>query len=99
MAMRPRQIQIHAARRNRTGEKSSHARGYTSEYRRVRREFMQANPWCIFCGAAAEEIDHIVPVSRDRSLVTARSNMRSVCRACHHRLSANLALTGQNKMR
>lgn len=47
---------------------------------------------CVYCGAPAEEIHHLVPLSKGGT--TTMSNLVCVCRACHNRLHTHLKNRG-----
>ena len=53
------------------------------KWRKVRSAFIKLNPKCELCQKKAEEIHHIIPVHRDKSLELVESNFISTCRACH----------------
>lgn len=58
-------------------------RGSTSAWRRTRAAVLAAHPFCAYCGAPADTVDHIVPLSRGGT--DDPSNLRSACRACNTR--------------
>ncbi|MBX6752743.1 MAG: HNH endonuclease [Thermorudis peleae] len=59
-------------------------RGYDVRYERMRRELLQAQPRCRFCGAPATEVHHIVPLARGGT--NEPWNLAPVCRECHRLL-------------
>lgn len=59
--------------------------GYKGEYLAIRRQVLQEERACAFCGAPSVTVDHIVPVSRGGS--HARENLRALCKPCHDRRS------------
>ena len=67
--------------------------GYDPEWRRLRRAFLMANPWCHACKRElACEVDHRVPIrtAPDRRLDW--SNLQSLFRPCHSRKTASEVL-------
>jgi len=62
---------------------TSTQQGYGADWRRIRAAFLAANPWCVLCGAAATDVDHVVP--RRRGGTDDWSNLRSLCHPCHSR--------------
>lgn len=57
--------------------------GSTRSWRQLRAEILFRDCYrCAECGAAAEEVDHIVPLSAGGT--DSAENLRSLCRACHH---------------
>lgn len=74
----------------------------STRYRRVRDMYMAAHPLCEFCiqkgtVRAATEVHHIVEVESAKSdeeswnLATSITNLKSVCRECHHRIHREMA--------
>ena len=57
---------------------------------RLRKRVLAEEPTCRFCGAASEEVDHIVPIYLGGS--SERPNLRGLCRPCHADLTAALNL-------
>jgi len=56
--------------------------GSTRSWRQLRAEILYASCYrCALCGAAAEEVDHIVPLSYGGS--DSPSNLRALCHGCH----------------
>ncbi len=43
---------------------------------------------CFYCGQAAEEVHHLIPLSRGGT--TTMMNLVCVCKACHNRLHSHL---------
>lgn len=74
---------------NRPDERpSSHARGYTRAWQRLRRIVLNEEPLCRTCATegrdvAAEHVDHDVPLSRGGT--NDRSNLVPLCASCHSR--------------
>ena len=62
------------------------ARGYDHRWHRLRDWYIGQHPLCARCGDAANEVDHIRPLSRggDHAL----ENLQSLCRGCHHAKTA-----------
>ena len=77
--------------------RSSTARGYGADWRRVRRQVLDAEPLCRSCAAEgrvtpATDVDHIEPfagVQDPRRLDVA--NLRPLCRPCHMARTARQA--------
>lgn len=68
-------------------------RGYDARWRRLRRQFLQANPLCVECSnegqiTAASVVDHIRPHKGDVSLLYSWSNLQSLCPSHHNRKTA-----------
>lgn len=64
-------------------------RGYDSEYRRLRRQVLEDAGWaCGYCGAPANTVDHIVPLSRGGS--RGIDNLRAACSSCNYRRGGQL---------
>jgi 5-methylcytosine-specific restriction endonuclease McrA len=64
---------------------TSYERGYTWQYRQMRVVVLDRDGWlCQQCGKKLigddATVDHIVPVSIDKSLSAEQSNMRAMCR-------------------
>lgn len=76
---------------------SARQRGYDGKWERIRRAYLAHNPLCAFCGALATLVDHIKPLSQGGARLDVR-NLRSCCRDCHARITANLRRTGRNEM-
>jgi 5-methylcytosine-specific restriction protein A len=67
----------------------SHKRGYDARWRKLSKWFRMVNPLCALCGAPAEHVDHIEAVSgpADEKFYDS-DNLRSLCRSCHSRKTA-----------
>ena len=64
------------------------ARGYNSEWRKARDDFLQRNPLCVECMRNGEVrpatvVDHIIPHRGDRRLFWDETNWQPLC-AAHH---------------
>lgn len=66
---------------------TAHQRGYTSEWRKAAKAFLQRHPRCIECGEPATVVDHDRPHRGDAALFWAMSNWRPLCRH-HHAVKA-----------
>lgn len=73
----------HAQGSARTGRPSAHQRGYTSEWRRIRRQVLDTFPLCRLCGARATEVDHITPLRLGGTHDLA--NLQPLCASCHRK--------------
>ena len=60
---------------------TSAARGYGSQWRRLRRMILAAEPLCRACGRLATDLDHVVP--RAMGGTDSPANLQPLCRACH----------------
>lgn len=63
-------------------------RGYTREWDRCSKAYLQSNPLCVHCmrtgvRTAATITDHITPHKGDMSLFWDESNWQSLCKRCH----------------
>ena len=65
-------------------------RGYGSQWQAIRRTVLERDQWtCYICekhlvGSDAT-VDHVVAISKDRSLALAPANLRACCRSCNSR--------------
>lgn len=75
---------------------SAAARGYGHRWQAKRRRFLAANPICKYCTHAAEQVDHIVPLSAGGA--DHPSNYRAVCGLHHRQITANYRRTGINEL-
>lgn len=69
---------------------SSSARGYDSEWRKVRAAYLVVNPVCVVCErggrvVAATEVDHIKAHKGDPQLFWDENNWQALCKPCHSR--------------
>lgn len=69
---------------------SAARRGYNAEWRRIRDEVLTQEPYCRHCKRPANQVDHIVPLSRGGS--NDISNLQSLCTSCHRRKTRNESL-------
>lgn len=63
---------------------SSTARGYTAEWRRKSREWLELHPDCAMCRRPADLVDHIFPHKGDQTLFWDLRNWQALCRSCHN---------------
>lgn len=57
------------------------ARGYGHHWRRMRQRVLREEPVCCICGAIAECVDHIQPLSSGGT--HSRDNLQALCTRCH----------------
>ncbi|MGL4873279.1 MAG: HNH endonuclease [Clostridium sp.] len=67
---------------------SAKDRGYDRRWRKERKVFLQARPFCIRCLkenklVQAEVVDHIKPHRGDETLFWDKSNWQPLCKSCH----------------
>ncbi|NPD15270.1 HNH endonuclease [Xinfangfangia sp. D13-10-4-6] len=72
-------------RRHDATRPSVRARDYTSEWPKMRAEFLAAHPICACCGAPASVVDHIRTHRGDLALFWDRFNWQPLCQSCHNR--------------
>lgn len=65
---------------------SPQERGYDEAWRKIRREFLKANPYCELCGDKATEPHHIKAI-RDGG-THSWDNLASLCHVCHSKVTA-----------
>jgi len=58
------------------------------KWARFRALFLQDHPLCAQCGRLGEEVHHVVPRHVDPSRMYDRSNLLTLCRACHDEVHA-----------
>lgn len=73
---------------------SASARGYDAAWHALRARHIAEHPHCVACAAAgtarrAEIVDHIQPVKVRPDLRLDAGNLRSLCRPCHTRRTAD----------
>ena len=66
---------------------------YTGKWRRVRRAYLKAHPYCVKCllrGVIkrAAVVDHITPHQGDERLMWDAKNYQSLCASCHNKKTA-----------
>ena len=71
---------------------SAHARGYDSNWKRLRLLKLTVNPLCEECNShnvirPAQEVDHIRPISRGGARLDL-NNLQSLCKTCHSQKTA-----------
>lgn len=76
---------------------NAHQRGYTREWRKVSRAFLQANPVCSGFDSLCEErglvrpsteVDHVIPHRGNMRLFWDQTNWQGLCHTCHCRKTA-----------
>lgn len=70
-----------AHRRKEEQRPSSHARGYTRSWARIRLWFLRRHPLCAVCGRTADCVDHIRPLARGGT--HDEGNLQAMCTPCH----------------
>ena len=88
MANRPAIHRPHHAGRAPDTRPCAAARGYDARWRKVRLEYLRANPLCVHCLEAgrtkpATQVDHIIALRKGGQ--DHPSNYQSLCHACHSR--------------
>jgi 5-methylcytosine-specific restriction protein A len=68
------------------GRHDRHAAGYGYDWTKRRNAHIKANPYCVLCGAKATDVDHVL--NKARGGTDEASNLRSLCKRCHHRKTA-----------
>jgi 5-methylcytosine-specific restriction protein A len=85
---------------------SASRRGYDRAWQTFRLYHLREHPLCVFrehpsaradCLRAATIVDHVVPLQAGGARLDA-DNVRSVCRCCHAKLTANCRHTGRNEI-
>ena len=64
------------------------ARGYNSQWRSARADFLKRNPLCAECMRRGEikpatVVDHVVPHRGDKRLFWDENNWQPLCKGCH----------------
>lgn len=77
-----------AERDDRTLRGSSAQRGYNYDWRKARRQYLDAHPLCVKCleekvTTAATVVDHIIPHRGDQSLFWDEANWQPLCKRHH----------------
>ena len=67
----------------RTHSVPTHKRGYDAQWRKVRALVLANDRQCHWCGAHADTVDHLVPISVDPSLRLVLENLVPGCRPCN----------------
>ncbi|MDO8616860.1 MAG: HNH endonuclease [Dehalococcoidia bacterium] len=60
---------------------------YGPDWRKVRDAYIAEHPLCEKCGAPAQQVDHIIPISRGGARLDP-AGLESLCRSCHSRKTA-----------
>lgn len=83
------------------GRGSAAARGYDAAWKRCRRLFLAANPWCEAHGApcVALEVDHKESIAERPDLRLSWSNLRGLCKSAHSRRTATDQSFGRGRGR
>jgi len=66
------------------GRESPSARGYDRKWERLRRWFLNRNPFCADCGGPAEEVHHKVALAEGGARLD-EGNLEALCKGCHSR--------------
>jgi 5-methylcytosine-specific restriction endonuclease McrA len=78
--------------------------GSTRRWRRIRAAHLARQPDCVQCGTTADEVDHVVPLSRGGHRWDP-DNLQSLCLPCHQAKTAhelgqyNAAVAGRSRVR
>lgn len=69
---------------------SAHERGYSSQWQKARKEFLQDNRYCKLCQTQGKQtlatiVDHIKPHRGDQTLFWDKTNWQPLCKKCHDR--------------
>ena len=72
---------------------NSTARGYDRRWRKLRKRKLQSDPLCEDClergrTTLAQEVDHIIRITKRPDLRLVWDNLRSLCKPCHDAKSA-----------
>ena len=71
------------ARRSYAHRPSRQQRGYDAAWVQVRALVLANSRQCHYCGAYADTVDHVVPISVDPTLRLDLNNLVPACRACN----------------
>ncbi|WP_354139730.1 HNH endonuclease signature motif containing protein [Bradyrhizobium sp. LB11.1] len=63
-------------------------RGYDSDWKSLRAKHLAAHPYCVDCGDAATDVDHVVSIRRAPHRRLDVTNLASRCHSCHSRKTA-----------
>lgn len=55
----------------------------TARWKKMRQRFLEAHPYCAYCGAPATEADHARAHKGDLELFYSEENLQPLCKACH----------------
>ena len=80
--------------RHHRAQESAHRRGYGAPWRRIRKAFLENNPYCLSCGAAAEHVDHIL--SKSKGGTDDEHNLQPLCARCHGKKTATVDGASRN---
>ena len=61
----------------------------TSKWKNMRKDFLQANPYCIYCGGLADQIHHDYPQGTDYfndEMFFDTDRWAPICAVCHRKL-------------
>ena len=68
----------------RNAKRSNEAFYKTSEWRKLRKEHLKENNYCVWCGCNNDlSVDHITPPKGNPDLFFNENNLQTLCRACH----------------
>ena len=70
----------------------------SSRWRKIRAAVLRAEPLCRSCGALAEEVDHLVPLSEGGDELSG-ANLQPLCTDCHSRKTRAEAERGKGRGR
>ena len=73
---------------------STAQRGYGGAWQRKRRAYLAAHPVCVSCEQPANEVDHVIPLSRGGP--DDESNYQALCKPCHSAKTAREGGRGRN---
>lgn len=80
----PHQRQAEARERQDRG--TSHERGYTRLWQKIRLMFLRQHPLCEKCGQSANEVHHIKPLAHGGT--HGAGNLAALCKSCHSGVTA-----------
>jgi len=76
----------HAGQRQPDRRLGARARGYGSEWERIRAAHLRVQPDCVQCGRPGSHVDHITP--RAQGGTDDAANLQTLCAGCHSRKTA-----------